>query len=263
MVDRAALEMRYTRKGIGGSNPSSSASFSKVWPVSQFPYKLIDLTHALSPAIPTWDGTCGFNHRISFDYDPAVEYKFRTHGITMNEGIGTHMDSPAHCIPGEKTIDQLPLSDLIRPCVVIDVSARGDEKYKVSVADVQQFEKAHGPIPAGSIVMIKTGWARFWDKPTEYHNNYRFPAVDVEAAKLLLSRGMKGLGIDTLSSDRSDEGFPVHKTVLGAGGYLIENAANLDSMPASGGYVLTAPLKIQDGTEAPVRLIGFIKQHAK
>lgn len=213
-----------------------------------FPYQLIDLTHALSPAIPTWDGSCGFDHKVHFDYTPTDEYQFRIHKIAMNEGIGTHMDSPAHCIPGGKTVDQLPLSDLIAPCVVIDVSARGDEKYKTSVDDIKQFEKDHGPIPTGSVVMIKTGWARFWNNPDQYHNSFRFPSVDVETAKLLLSRGIKGLGIDTLSSDRGDEGFPVHKAVLGAGKYLIENAAGLNDMPPIGGYVLTAPLKIQGGT---------------
>ncbi len=229
--------------------------------LTSFPYKLIDLTHALSPAIPTWDGSCGFDHRRHSDYDPGVEYQFRIHRVVMNEGIGTHMDSPAHCIPGASTIDRLSLENLAVPCVVIDVSATADMRYKVSPEDIMNFEKTHGSIPAGSLVMVKTGWERFWQKPEQYRNDHLFPSVSPEAAQLLLARDIAGLGTDTLSSDRGDEGFPVHKLILGAGKYLVENAANLSSLPPTGSFVMTMPLKIKDGTEAPVRLIGLIGTH--
>jgi kynurenine formamidase len=111
-----------------------------------FPYTLIDLAHELSSATPIWDGGCGFEHHIHFDYAPAAEYKFRVHKINMNEGIGTHMDAPAHCIPDGKTIDELQLSNLVAPCAVIDVSARSHERYCVSVQDIKDFEKSHGLI---------------------------------------------------------------------------------------------------------------------
>ena len=71
---------------------------------------------------------------------------------------------------------------------------------------------------------------------------------------------MSALGIDTLSPDRPEDGFKVHKNFLGAGKIIIENVANLDSMPPSGSFVLILPIPIKDGTEAPVRLVGLIER---
>ncbi|MES2906227.1 MAG: cyclase family protein [Pseudomonadota bacterium] len=225
-----------------------------------FPYTLIDLTHSLSPEIPTWDGSCGFDHQCCYDYEPAAEYQFRLHKIAMNEGIGTHMDSPAHCFANGMTIDQLPLAGLISPCIVIDISTVAHERTKVSVQDIENFEKEHGTIPHGSFAMIKTGWERFWATPEKYHNNHLFPSVSREAAAFLLDRGITGLGIDTLSADHGDEGFPVHKLVLGTGKYLVENAANLDALSPRDDFIMIVPMKIKNGTEAPIRLIGLRKK---
>lgn len=222
-----------------------------------FPYRLLDLTHSLSPEAATWDGGCGFEHSTVCDYDPACEYQFRVHKIRMNEGIGTHMDAPAHCVPGGAAIAQIPLADLLAPCCVIDVSASAHERSRVSPADIRNFEKAHGRIAPGSLVLMKTGWERFWPRPESYRNNGLFPSVSAAAAELLLERGIAGLGLDTLSPDREEDGFPVHKLVLDAGKFILENVANLDRLSPSGDFVLAAPMKIKNGTEAPVRLIGF------
>lgn len=225
-----------------------------------FPYAVVDLTHALTATVPTWDGSCGFEHHVHHDYDPAALYQFRTYKIDMSEGVGTHMDSPAHCIPGGKTIDELELADLIAPCVVIDISAIAHEKFSVSALDIKAFEKSHGPIQEGSIVMIRTGWERFWPEPERYRNGHLFPSVSKEAAELLLQRDIAGLAIDTLSPDRPEDGFPVHKLLLGNGKFIVENAARLGTLPPQGSFVMAVPIKIKDGTEAPIRLIGFVNQ---
>lgn len=71
---------------------------------------------------------------------------------------------------------------------------------------------------------------------------------------------MSAIGIDTLSPNRPEDSFKVHKTFLGAGKIIIENVANLDSMPPTGSFVMVLPIKIKDGTEAPVRIVGFIER---
>jgi kynurenine formamidase len=223
-----------------------------------FPYKLIDLTHALDPTIPTWNAGCGFNHDVYIDYSDCVgEDKFRVMNIKMHAGIGTHMDAPSHCIAGGKCIDDFALNELIFPCVVIDVSEQCFERYSLSVQDIWDFENSFGPIPAGSCVMIQTGWSQFWHTPLKYHNNHVFPSVSRQAAERLLERGVSALGIDTLSPDRPKDGFNVHQIFLGAGKILIENVANLDNMPPIGSFVMVMPMKIKAGTEAPVRLVGW------
>lgn len=146
------------------------------------------------------------------------------------------------------------------PCVVIDVSCKCHERYSLSVQDVEDFESQFGPIAQGSSVMVKTVWSKFWHTPSKYHNNNVFPSVSSEVAELLLERGVSAIGIDTLSPDRPEDDFKVHNTFLGAGKIIIENVANLDSMPPTGSFVMVLPIKIKDGTEAPVRLVGFIER---
>jgi len=221
--------------------------------------RIIDLTHCLDKNIPTWDGGCGFHREMKLDYSQcSTEVKFRVNGIKMDAGIGTHIDAPAHCIPNGFTIDQLPLNSLMVPCVVIDVSEIAHERYRVSPLDIKRFENKYGVLSPGRFVMIRTGWERFWNEPKKYHNNHIFPSVSKEAAEFLLERGIVGIGIDTLSPDIPESGYPVHAALLGSGKYIIENAANLHMLPACGSLILAMPMKIKDGTEAPVRLIALI-----
>lgn len=226
-----------------------------------FPYKLIDLTHTLEASIPTWNGGCGFNHNVHIDYsDCEGEDKFRVMKMSMHAGIGTHMDAPSHCIQGGQCINDFDVNDLCTPSVVIDVSEKCHALYSVTPEDITNFESKYGSITKGSCVMVKTGWNKFWTEPEKYRNNHVFPSVSPEAANLLLGRGVRALGIDTLSPDRPEDGFKVHQIFLGAGKILIENVANLDSMPPVGGFIMVLPIKIKDGTEAPVRLIGLIER---
>ncbi len=225
----------------------------------QFPYKLIDLTHTLDSRTPTWNGGCGFNHELHLDYaDCEGEDKFRVMKLRMHAGIGTHMDAPSHCIPGGKFINDFDVSELCMPCVVIDVSGKAHERYSVTLEDIAAFESTYGPIAKGSCVMFKTGWETLWETPEKYHNNHVFPSVSAKVANLLLKRGVAALGIDTLSPDRPEDGFEVHQAFLGKGKILIENVANLDNLPPMGSYVMVLPIKVKDGTEAPVRLVGLI-----
>jgi len=224
-----------------------------------FPYKPIDLTHALSSSIPAWNGGCGFHHDVHIDYaDCTGEDTFRVMKVKMHAGIGTHMDAPSHCIPNGRCVDSFDVGELIMPCVVIDVTSKCHERYSLCAADILDFENTYGVIATGSCVMVHTGWGQFWHTPSRYHNNHVFPSVSLAAAELLLERGVNALGIDTLSPDRPEDGFNVHKIWLGSGKILIENAANLQRMPQTGSLIMILPMKIKDGTEAPLRLLGLM-----
>lgn len=219
--------------------------------------RFIDLTHTLSETIPSWSGDCGFRLNIHGDYkESAGPDFFRSQDITMRAGMGTHMDAPAHCFEGKETIDTLKFENLVVDCVVIDVSADADEAYVVTPEVVEKFEKEHGEIKPNSVVIFYTGWDKYWNTPETYINNHMFPSIHEDTAQLLLKRDIAGLGIDTLSADTGVTGFPVHRAILGAGKYLIENVANAKDLSATGAKVIVAPLKIKDGTEAPIRLIA-------
>lgn len=228
--------------------PSSSG-------IKPFPYRIVDLTHTLAENIPSWEGKDGFSRTTVHDYK---EIGFRVQRLEMDAGIGTHMDAPCHKIAGGATIDALALSDLIAPCVVIDVSHKADERYKVTVEDVEEFERRYGTIGPRSFVIIRTGWDQLWNTPEKYRNNLVFPTVSLEAAKLLVKRHISGLGIDTLSPDRPEEGFGVHQALLGAQKYIVENVANAGLLPPVGGLIVCLPIKVEGAAEAPVRLVGLV-----
>jgi kynurenine formamidase len=227
--------------------------------MKKFPFRFVDLTHTLDADSPTWGGECGFQHFITLDYsDCDSDVKFLVQNIKMNAGVGTHMDAPAHCTPGGATIDQLTLEQLIAPCYVIDVSDHADDRYQVSPDDLELFEKNHGIINGDSIVLIQTGWEKYWHDPDQYRNKYNFPTVSKEAAEILLKKGVIGIGIDTLSPDRPENGFPVHDLFLSSGKIIIENAAHLSEMPPVGAFIFALPLKTRGTTESAIRLIGII-----
>ncbi|HEV2613141.1 MAG TPA: cyclase family protein [Gammaproteobacteria bacterium] len=217
----------------------------------------IDLTHTLTPTIPQWGNGCGFQHKNISDYnDYPSNAKFRVQSIEMAAGIGTHMDAPAHCFENGKDIVSLSLEQLIVPCTVISVSEKSHENYSITPEDILEFEKKCGEINKNSVVIFYTGWDKFWHTPEKYRNNLVFPSVSAKAAELLLKRDIAGLGIDTLSADKKDSEFPVHQLILGAGKYLIENIANASLLPETGSTIIALPLKIQHGTESPIRLVG-------
>lgn len=221
--------------------------------------KTIDLTHSLSGGIPFWSGKSGFELEIKTDYkDCTPPDTFRTQKIKCATGIGTHIDSPAHVVPGGRTVDKLKLEELVIDCIVIDVSHEAHESYTIKPDVVEKFEKENGKIKPNSFVIFFTGWDKHWETPEKYHNNYMFPSVHVSTAEILLKRGVVGIGTDTLSCDKGDAGFPVHRAILGANKYLIENIANAKLLPAVGAKTLVLPMKIKGGTEAPIRLVALI-----
>ena len=193
------------------------------------------------------------------DYDPNDIYQFRTHKINMDEGIGTHLDAPAHCFEKGRCINDINLEELVAPCVMLDISKKAHENYSLSEDDIQLFEKSNGEIKPGSFVIVYTGWDKHWEDPIKYRNDLVYPSISAAAAAfLVIKRNIVGIGIDTLSPDRASDGFPVHQIVLGADKYIVENIANASKLPPIGSYSLALPLKIREGTEAPIRLVGLI-----
>lgn len=226
-------------------------------------YLLVDLTHCLSPEIPSWGGSCGFCLEIKKDYDR----QFRVQQIKMHAGIGTHMDAPSHRISGAACVADIPLAQCVVPACVIDVAAQGSATYKVPLEEVMKYEARYGTIPKNALVIFHTGWGRFWSTPEAYRNVdaegiMHFPSIAAEVADFLLTRQIAGIAIDTLSPDSLSGDFPVHQILLGAGKYIIENIASAEKMPPQGGYVIALPLRAQEATEAPARVIGLIPSWA-
>jgi len=226
--------------------------------------KIIDLTHSITSSIATWETIGGFEMKTTLDYhECASPVRFRVQKFSTPAGVGTHIDAPAHCVEGGKTIAMIPLTDLIAPAVVIDVSQKMAEDYVVSVQDLLFFEQQHGTIPPHCFVLIYTGWSRLWNSPARYRNAdergiKHFPSLSEEVANILCQRGVAGIGIDTLSPDSEGTGHPVHKIMLQEGKFIVENVANGHLLPPVGATVFILPMKIEEATESPVRMIAIV-----
>lgn len=220
-----------------------------------------DLTHPITPDVPTWNGSCGFSLEVKQDYDRM----FRVQKMKMHAGVGTHMDAPSHCIEGGKSIADLDIQEMMAPLIVIDVREKVHADYEISIEDLMEYEERWGEIPKGACVVGFTGWSQFWKAPDRYRNldksgQMHFPAFHKMAAKYLLGRGVSGLAIDTLSPDCNDQAYPVHHLFLGAGKYIIENVADCSPIPPFGAYVIAFPIKADGAAEAPVRMVALLPQ---
>ena len=225
--------------------------------------RVIDLGHALASTDPSWDGAPAFTRQVVATFEKDGYSAGR---VDVEEHFGTHLDAPAHFAAGGLTADAIPADRLVRPAVVIDVTAKAshDADYRVAAADIQQFESAHGIIPEGAVVLIATGWDRFWPEQSRYMGEVNgvkhFPGLSVEAATMLArERRVAGIGIDTPSIDYGPStGFEAHHVSMAAGAYHIENAANLTQLPASGFRVVVAPMKIAGGSGGPTRVFALV-----
>ena len=112
---------------------------------------------------------------------------------------------------------------------------------------------------------MNTGWYKKFTDPEKYINQAQdgtlhFPGFSPESAELLLTRDIAGIGIDTMSLDPgNDLSFPVHKIILSANKYQVENMNNLDAIPATGAIALIGVLPVRDGSQAQARIFALIR----
>jgi kynurenine formamidase len=222
---------------------------------------IVDLGHPLSDADPTWEGKPVFSRTVVATIEKDGYAAGR---ICTDEHFGTHFDAPAH-FGGEWTVDKVPIDWLVwRPGVTINIASqvRSNDDYRLTLADVQLWEKQHGPIPTGAVVFVATGWDRYWTNPTRYRNEKdgvkHFPGLSVEAATFLAKeRKIAGIAIDTLSVDYGPSTvFEVHKITMPLNIYHVENAAHLTDLPPRGFTVTVAPIAIAGGSGGPTRVFA-------
>ena len=226
-------------------------------------HRAVDLTHALHKDMPFWPGTAPFVIERLADYDKG----YRMHRFSLWENIGTHVDAPAHFIEGKQSVNELGLNDLVAPVAVINVQNKVAQEpdYQLSVEDVLLWEELNGRIQPGVLVVMNTGWYKKFHDPQAYVNQdeagvLHFPGFSVAAARLLVERDVAGIGIDTLSLDPgNDLSFPVHKIMLGAGKYQVENMNNLDALPVKGAVAVIGVLPITDASQAQARIFAFME----
>lgn len=234
--------------------------------------KWIDLSHDFSEDTVYWPTADNFKHETVFKGITDKGFYYTAYNYSAAEHGGTHIDAPIHFAEGKQTVDEIPIYKLIGQAVVVDVSDKTntDPDYQVSVQDLKDWESKYGLIPDNSILLLNTGYAKYWPDKVKYMGTDKkgpdavkelhFPGLDPAAAKWLVEqRKITAVGLDTASIDYGQSTlFKSHQILFKENIPAFESVANLDKLPARGSIVIALPMKIKGGSGGPLRIIALV-----
>lgn len=240
--------------------------------------RVVDLTHTLDPDFPVIVLPPEFGQCARFRMEEVSAYDHRGpawkwHNLSLNEHTGTHFDAPSHWISGRDVpngaVDEIAPEALIGQVCVIDCSAgaAADDDFALTPEHIRDWEAAHGQIPSGAWVLMRTDWSH--RSGADYLNmaedGAHSPGPTPDAIRLLLDRDIRGFGTETVGTDAGqgshyDPPFPAHYLLHGAGKFGLQCLRNLDQLPPTGAVLIAPPLKIKGGTGSPLRVLALVDQ---
>lgn len=240
--------------------------------------RVVDLTHTLSPDFPAlvlppqFGQVWGFKQERISHYDEAGPGWY-WNNFSCGEHTGTHFDAPVHWVTGKdhpaNTVDTIDPARFIAPAVVLDASAEvaRNADWLLTVDFVQTWEQQHGRIPAGAWVLLRTDWSLRITDPAAFLNlkedGAHTPGPTQEAVEWLIrERHVLGFGVETINTDAGQSyawpvPYPCHTLMHGANKYGLQCLRNLDQLPPQGALIVAAPLKIQQGSGSPLRVLAL------
>jgi len=227
--------------------------------------QFVDLTHSFGPLTPVWKGfgpatfSGAANPETGQPYTIAKD-GFRASVYSMVGQYGTHIDPPAHFDPTGITVDEIPPKQMILPLVVFDMTPmlKADPNHALTVADIQNWERRHGRVPAGCFAALRTDMYKDWNTNPKRFERYPFPAWSLEAIKFLYQqRGIIANGHESMDTDTS-QSLDSEKWLLTHGHWQIEAMADLDKVPASGALIVVTWPKPQRGLGFPARAFAIL-----
>jgi kynurenine formamidase len=250
--------------GAGCTNRSTAPGLWSVYDEGLASAKYIDLTHTLTPDIPVWHGFGPSSFGPALNPDTGAPYTYEDDGFEATrytlstDQFGTQLDPPAHWAPEYPAIDELPPTYALRPLAVISIvpQVARDPGYALTVTDIEAWEREHGRIPAGSVVMVRSDWSKRWPDP-KLATETVFPGVSLDALKLLhverhiLFHGHEPLDTDTTPTLEGEAWLMHH-------GYAqAEGVANLDQVAETGCLVTIGFPKFKGGTGGYARYVAI------
>lgn len=232
----------------------------------------IDLTHTFDESIPHCESFAPMRRETLFHYDAGVGSQgsgFLAHAYTHVGQWGTHVDPGAHFVRGKRYLDEIPVSEMILPLVLIDIcaSAASDPDYCIRMEDVRQWELRHGLVPEGAFIAKRSGWSNRWPSQAAMMNRdaqgtAHFPGWSLEVLQYLFEqRQATACGHETTDTDsglaisRGDVSLETY--VLGLDRWQIELLADLSEAPEAGALVVASWPKPKQGSGFPARVFAI------
>jgi kynurenine formamidase len=261
----------------GGGGSSGAAQGDDALPLWDFysgtlsHAKYIDLTHAIAPGGPLGEGFVDFSvgpTRAGVSIPGVIEkgepFSYQKHGVAITaydlpmDHIGTQFGPPAHENEHGATISDIPPTVSLRPLVVINIAPKvaKDAGYQATVDDVKNWERRHGVIPAGSVVMFRSDWSKKWNDPKRF-TAQPFPGVSLAALEYLhLQRHILMHGHEPLDTDNTAPEFVAEKWLLQHNFAQAEGVANLDQVPEAGALITIGFAKFEGGSGGFARYVA-------
>jgi kynurenine formamidase len=236
--------------------------------------RLVDLSHSFNSRTIYWPTATRFTLKEVAHGETEGGWHYSANDFSAAEHGGTHLDAPIHFARRGQSTEEVSLRRLVGPAVVVDVrgQAREDRDHLVGVADLRAWERENGRLARRTIVLLRTGWDRFWPDAERYLGTaergaaavpkLHFPGLSQAGARWLVrQRGVRAVGIDTASIDRGQSTrFEAHRVLAAAQVPVFENVANLDELPVEGAQVVALPMKIEGGSGGPLRIMGVVRR---
>jgi len=234
--------------------------------------EVVDLSHEYGSKTIFWPTADPFRLEKVADGVAEGGYYYAANNFFSAEHGGTHIDAPVHFAKGHQSVDQIPLDRLMGEALVIDVVDRSeaDRDYQVGAEDFRRWEREHGEIGSGAVVLIRTGFSRRWPDAGRYLGTaergpdavakLHFPGLHPDGARWLIAKGsIKAVGIDTASIDSGQSKlFESHRLLYERDIPAFENLTALDRLPPRGTYIVGLPMKIEGGSGAPLRAVAIV-----
>ena len=246
--------------------------------ISNESVKIVDLTNTLSPDFPVIILPPEFGQCEQFKMETLSRYDgngpaWYWNNISMNEHTGTHFDAPAHWVTGKNipnnTVETIPVKDFVAPAVVINISeeAKINPDFLLTKEYLMEWEKIHGKIPPKNWIALRTDWYKLvgTEKYLNMHEDgAHSPGPDKSAIEFLVfERDCLGLAVETIGTDAGqafdfDPPLPAHSILNGNGRYGLQCLKNLDKLPTFGSIIIANPLKIEQGSGSPLRVLALV-----
>lgn len=240
--------------------------------------KIIDLTHTLNESFPGLALPPEMGQVALFKKEQISRYDEKGPGwywnnFTVGEHFGTHFDAPIHWVTGKdhpnNTVDTIPTDHFIAGASVIDASKEvaKNSDFVLTPEFIQEWEKEHGDLEKGTWVLFRSDWhKRPFDGSflnVDENGLNHTPGPNKEAVEYMISKNVLGFGVETINTDAGmsftwEFQLPCHTLMHGAGKYGLQCLKNLDQLPPKGAIIIAAPLKIEEGSGSPLRVLAIV-----
>src|SRR5687767_13210202 len=233
---------------------------------------IVDLSYPFDASTVYWPTAETFQLKKDFEGTTEQGYYYSAYQYSAAEHGGTHIDAPVHFAKGRNSVDEIPLGQLIGPGIVVDVTrqCQRNPDYLITQSDLKNWEQRNGQMMAGTILLLRTGFGKFYPDRKRYLGtdqrgssavaDLHFPGLHPDAARWLTqNRSIKAIGLDTPSIDYGQSTlFESHRILFEKNIPAFENVANLDKLPIRGFSIVALPMKIAGGSGGPLRMIAIV-----